>query len=94
MGPSTEPCGTPQVTLWVFDLVCPRATYSVLSVRSDVNQGCVLEANSRVQALKEAIVVRSRRMSSDVEPVSADIRRSVVIRTKAVSVLCLGRKPD
>ena len=38
--------------------------------------------------------VRSRRMSRDGEPASADISRSLVTLARAVSVLWPGRKPD
>ena len=37
-GPNTEPWGTPQVTLLVCDFALPWATFSVLSVRYEVNQ--------------------------------------------------------
>ena len=42
VGPRTEPWGTPQMTECVYDLASPRDTYSVLSVRYDVNQARVV----------------------------------------------------
>ena len=42
VGPRTDPWGTPHVTECVSDLAPPRDTYSVLSVRYDVNQARVV----------------------------------------------------
>lgn len=38
VGPKTDPRGMLQVTLWVWNVACRRATNSILSVRYDVNQ--------------------------------------------------------
>lgn len=38
VGPGTDPWGTPQVGVCVFDLEWPREMYSVRFVRYDLNQ--------------------------------------------------------
>ena len=48
----------------------------------------------RVKGSTEAISSSSRRMRIFREPVSEDSRRSLVTLRRAVSVLCLERKPD
>ena len=103
VGPNTEPCGTPHLTLWVADLAPPMATYSVRFVRYEVNQFRAESEMPMVEcrrwrrmlwSMVSKAAVRSRRIRSDVEPASAVIRRSLVTLTRAVSVLWPERKPD
>ncbi len=98
-GPKTDPWGTPSETpkhpdLW--SLICTNCWWSV---RYKVNQQSAvpvipMPARSSVWETASNAALRSRRMRMVSSLESAARRRSLVILTRAVSVLCFGRKPD
>ena len=77
--------------------------YCCLSERYEVNQERAVSVIPRVDLRRERSMgwlmvskaaVRSSRMTMLSEPVSEDSSRSLVTFRRAVSVLCLERKPD
>ena len=103
MGPRTDPWGTPQVTVWGFEVEWPMEMYSVRFVRYEWNQlravsvSPVVEGspfNKMAWSTVSNAADRSRRMRKEGEPESNDIRRSFVTFTRAVSVLWAGWQPE
>ena len=101
MGPRTDPWGTPQVTVWGFEVEWPMKMYSVRFVRYEWNQLRAVSVSPVVEwsrfnkmawSTGSNAADRSRRMRREGEPESDDIRRSFVTFTRAVSVLLAGRK--
>lgn len=66
-GQSTDPCGTPQVTACVSEVAPPRHTYSVLSVRYDVNQQGGVSDSNGVEVVKEDVVVHGDECCGEVK---------------------------
>ena len=101
-GPSTDPWGTPSGTAKHLDLLFLSWTKCCLSVRYDENQASAMpvipmsgrRTRSSGWEMVSKAAARSRRTRVVSNPESAVRRRSFVILTKAVSVLCLERKPD
>ena len=91
-GPSTDPWGTPSGTAEHLDLRFLSWTCCWLSVRYDKSQ--VRRSRSSGWEMMSKAAVRSRRMRMVSNPESAARRRSLVVLTKAISALCLRRKPD
>ena len=101
-GPRTEPWGTPVVTGEGSEEKDLSWINWVRSVRYEWNQ----RRGVWVMPIEESLwrrvrcemvsnaALRSRRMRMESEPVSAAVRRSLVILIRAVSVLWRGRKPD
>ena len=101
-GPKTDPWGTPSETPEHPDLWFLSCTNCWQSVRYDVNQESAAPVipmparrfRSRGCEMVSNAALRSRRMRMVSNPESAARRRLLVILTRAVSVLCFGRKPD
>ena len=102
IGLSTEPCGTPWLTLVRTDdlLICTNWNQSD---KYDWNQlravplmliNCCSLCNKMWWSLVSNAALRSNRTRTDTNPWSEAIRRSFVTFAKAVSVLWLGLKPD
>ena len=99
IGPSTEPCGAPWLTLVCTDdssLICTNWNQSE---KYDWNQfravplmliNCSSLCNKMSWSIVLNAALRSNRMRTDTNPWSEAIRRSLVTLAKAVSMLWLG----
>ena len=103
VGPSTEPCGTPWLTLVCTDdssLICTNWNRSA---KYDLNQlravplmliNCSSLCNKIAWSIVLNAALRSNRTRTDTNPWSEAIRRSLVTLARAVSVLWLALNPD
>ncbi len=97
-GPKTDPWGTPSETPKHPDLWSLIFTKCWQSVRYEVNQQSAVpvipvparRSRSSVWEMVSNAALRSRRMRMVSSPESAAWRRSLVILTRAVLVLCLN----
>ncbi len=101
-GPNAEPWGTPWCNGDENDLMFFICTNCFLSERYELNHFRAVPVTP-VPAKRSSktgcdmvskAALRSRRMRMERRPESAARRRSLVILTRAVSVLCLEQKPD
>ena len=102
IGTSTEPCGTPWLTLLRTDdsLICTNWNWSE---KYDLNQfrvvpltliNCSSLCNTIWWSIVSNAALRSNRTRTDTNPWSEAIRRSLVTLARAVSVLWLALNPD
>ena len=103
IGPSTDPCGTPWLTLVCTDdssLICTNWNRSA---KYDLNQlravplmqiNCSSLCNKIAWSIVSNAALRSNRTRTDTNPWSEAIRRSLVTLARAVSVLWLALNPD